>query len=277
VPIIHAISLGLTQGLSEFLPISSSGHLLLVPWLFGWDDFAGRPELEKSFDVALHIGTLVGAIAYFRHDIWRLIREGLQALDRRRETTLYGRLAWLIVLSTIPAAVTGALFQSFIDRELGRIWLIGIMLIVFGLVLLWADRLGGTKKLDELDARQAFGMGLGQAFALQPGISRSGVTITVGRGLGFERDATARISFLMSIPVIAGAVLYKGLDVMANGGIPEDMVGGFFWGIVASAITGWFAVWGTLRLVRTHSFFPFVVYRIGAGVTVLLLLVSTFR
>lgn len=267
MPIIHAIVLGITQGLSEFLPISSSGHLRLVPWLFGWDDFAGRVSLEKTFDVALHLGTLIGALAYFRADVVRYARAGLR---RDARDTTDGRLAWLLVLSTIPAALTGALFADVIERKTGYIWLIATMLIVFGLVLGWADRRPGVRTLDEVRPRDAVLMGVGQALALQPGVSRSGVTMTAGRLGGLGRDGAARFAFLMSLPITAGALVFKGMDVVSEG-IPDGFTAPFVWGIVASGITGWFAVWGTLRLIRTRTFTPFVVYRVVAGVAVLAL------
>ena len=267
MPILHAIVLGITQGLSEFLPISSSGHLRLVPWLFGWDDFAGQASLEKTFDVALHLGTLIGALAYFRADVVRYVRAGLRR-DARHTTD--GRLAWLIALSTIPAALTGALFADVIEEKTGYIWLIATMLIVFGLVLGWADRRPGVRTLDEVRPRDALLMGVGQALALQPGVSRSGVTMTAGRLGGLGRDGAARFAFLMSLPITAGALMFKGLDVVRDG-IPDGFVAPFVWGIVASGITGWFAVWGTLRLIRTRTFTPFVLYRVAAGLAVLVL------
>ncbi len=268
MPILHAIILGITQGLSEFLPISSSGHLRLVPWLFGWDDFAGALSLEKTFDVALHLGTLIGAIAYFRADIIRLLRAGFR---RDAGSTTDGRLAWLLVVSAGPAAVTGALFADVIERKTGYIWLIATMLIVFGLVLAWADRRPGTRTIDDVRLRDALLIGAGQAVALQPGVSRSGVTMTAGRLLGLSRDGAARFAFLMSLPVTAGALLFKAIDVAGEGGIPDGFTAPFVWGIVASGITGWLAVWGTLRLIRTRTFAPFVAYRMLAGVAVLVL------
>lgn len=268
MPILHAIALGITQGLSEFLPISSSGHLRLVPWLFGWDDFAGQASLEKTFDVALHLGTLIGAIAYFRSDVVRYARAGLR---RDAGQTVDGRMAWVLVASAIPAGVTGALFADVIERKTGYIWLIATMLIVFGLVLGWADRRSGSRTFDEVRLRDALLMGAGQAVALQPGVSRSGVTMTVGRLAGLGRDGAARFAFLMSLPITAGALVFKGADVFGEGGIPDGFAAPFLWGIVASGITGWLAVWGTLRLIRTRSFGPFVVYRLVVGLGVLVL------
>lgn len=254
--------------MSEFLPISSSGHLRLVPWLFGWDDFDRNVSLEKAFDVALHLGTLIGALAYFRSDVVRLTRAGLRrgALD-----TPDGKMAWVIIASAVPAAVTGALFADFIERKTGAIWLIATMLIVFGLVLGWADGRAGSRPIERVGLRDALVMGAGQAVALQPGVSRSGVTMTAGRMLHLTRDGAARFAFLMSLPITAGALVFKGLDVAGEGGVPDHFVAPFLWGIVASGITGWVAVWGTLRLIRTSTFAPFVVYRVAAGAGVLML------
>jgi undecaprenyl-diphosphatase len=272
VSILHAIVLGITQGLSEYLPISSSGHLVLVPWLFGWDDFAGNPSLEKTFDVALHVGTLVGATAYFRKDLVRITRAAFLA-----PKSSDGRLGWLLLLSALPAAVTGALFADAIEDNTDQIWLIAVMLIVGGLLLALADGTRGKRTIDEVGLKDALTMGVGQAIALQPGVSRSGVTITVGRFVGLGRDGAARFAFLMSLPITAGAVLFKWFDVQGEGGIPADFRAPFAWGIVASAITGYIAVWGTLRLLRTKSFAPFVVYRLVLGASVLLLLATSFR
>lgn len=266
----HAIVLGVVQGLTEFLPVSSSGHLQLVPWLFGWDDFADAPHLEQTFDVALHLGTLVGAVAYFRRDLARYAVAGLT-----QPRTTDGRLAWLLAMSAVPAAITGALLEDTFADLGDTEWLIGVLLIVFGLVLLVADRLGGHRTREQYQPRDALLTGVAQALALAPGVSRSGVTITTARWLGFDRDAAARISFLMSLPIIAGALLFKSLDVV--GDFPPGFAGAFVWGIVASGVTGWFAVWATLWLVRTRSFAPFVVYRIVAGVAVILVAASSWR
>jgi undecaprenyl-diphosphatase len=267
VPILHAIVLGITQGLSEFLPISSSGHLRLVPWLFSWNDFAGQEHLEKTFDVALHLGTLLALVAYFWRDLVQLTRAGLR---RGALATHEGRLAWLVVLSAVPAGITGGLFSDVIERNTGQIPLIATMLVLFGLLLGWSDRRAGGRSLEDVGLRDAVLMGVGQAVALQPGVSRSGVTMTAGRFGGLDRDTAARFAFLMSVPITAGALAFKGLDVVADG-LPEGFAAPFAWGIVTSGIVGWIAVWGTLRLVRTRSFRPFVVYRAVAGVAVLLL------
>ena len=272
VSILHAVVLGIVQGLAEYLPVSSSGHLILVPWLLGWDDFAGDESLKKAFDVALHLGTLVGAVAYFRSDICRLARAaivGPQGQD--------GRLAWLIVLSALPAAVVGALLADTIEQNTDQVWLVAVMLIVGALALAWADGVLGRRTMDEVSIRDAAVMGVGQALALQPGVSRSGVTMSLGRYLGLGRDAAVRFAFMMSLPITAGALVYKAVDVNAEEGIPADMRAAFCWGIVSSAVTGYIAVWGILKLVRTRSFASFVLYRLVLGLAVLALVAVPFR
>ena len=276
MPILHAIVLGLVQGLSEFLPISSSGHLLLTPWLFGWNDFDSE-STEKAFDVALHLGTIVAAIAYFRRDLRVYVRDGLRlVLDRRRPATPEGRLAWLLVVSTIPAALVGAVFEEQIDERLGTPTIIAISLIGFGLLLAWADRATGRRQLDDYRLRDALTVGAAQALALNPGTSRSGITITAARRLGFDRDAAARMSFLMMIPVTGGAVALKAVR-LAGDGIPEGLAVPMVVGIITSGIAGWLAVWGTLRLVRTHDFTPFVIYRVALGTAVLIIVATGWR
>jgi undecaprenyl-diphosphatase len=276
VSVLQAIVLGITQGLSEFLPISSSGHLILVRWIFGWEEL--QPEsVAKAFDVALHVGTLVAVVAYFRRDLVVYVREGLLLVVRRqRPTTREGRLAWMLVLSAVPAALAGALFESVIEEVLGAPWLIAVSLIVFGLLLGWADRRPGERTLDDFGAASSLQIGTAQALALNPGTSRSGITITAARMAGFSRDAAARISFLMSIPVIAGAVVFKMADLV-SGGIPDGLVVPMLVGIVAAGLSGWLAVWGTIALVRTRSFMPFVVYRCIIGVVILVLLATGVR
>jgi undecaprenyl-diphosphatase len=280
VPILHAIVLGLVQGLSEFLPISSSGHLILVPWLLGWNDFAGykgAESIEKAFDVSLHIGTLIAVVAYFRRELAVYIREGVLMVVRRdRPRTVEGRIAWLLLLATVPAAIVGAVFEQQIDEHLGEPWIIGVSMIVFGLLLWWADQQKGDRPLDDLSTADAVKVGAAQALALNPGTSRSGITITAARWVGFDRDSAARLSFLMSVPVIAGAVLFKGIK-LANDGIPDGLVWPMIVGIVTSAIAGWFAVWGTLKLLRTQTFLPFVIYRVLLGVAVLGIAASSWR
>jgi undecaprenyl-diphosphatase len=276
MPLFHAIVLGLVQGLSEFLPISSSGHLILVPWLFGWNDFDDI-AVDKAFDVALHIGTLIAVIGYFRKDLVVYVRDGVSMVVRReRPTTGEGRLAWLLVLSAVPAAIVGALFDDFITEKLGTPTMIAVSLIVFGLILAWADRRAGSRTIDDFTTRDALQVGAAQVLSLNPGTSRSGITISAGRFTGFNRDAAARISFLMSIPVTSGAVLLK-VGKLVSDGIPDGLLGPMIAGIITSGLAGWFAVWGTIRLVRTRSFMPFVIYRCVLGVVVLGIVATGWR
>ena len=270
MPLFHAIILGIVQGLSEFLPISSSGHLLLVPWLFRWHDFANQPaSFEKAFDVALHLGTLVAVVGYFWKDLVLFVRDGIAAVvHRERRATTEGRLAWLFVLGSVPAAIVGAIGQNFIEDKLGKPVIIAISLIVFGLLLGWADRLRGDRKVEHFDRADSLRIGAAQIIALNPGTSRSGITMTAGRMLGYSRDAAARISFLLAIPVTTGAIVLK-MAKLAKDGIPSGFGGPMIAGVLTAGVFGWFAVWGTLRLVRTRSFLPFVVYRIALGVVVL--------
>ena len=277
MPLLHAIVLGIVQGLTEFLPVSSSGHLIVVPWLFGWDELVRDPELNRTFDVALHIGTFVGAAAYFRADIATFVAAAWRSVRRRSVEGPDERLAWLLLLSSVPAGVVGLLLDTVVEENLGAEWLIGVMLVVFGAVLLWADRLPGERGEGEFRLREALWMGGAQALALQPGVSRSGATISMARRLGFSRDAAARLSFLMSLPIIGGVGVYKGLDVAAGEGVPSELWPAFAWGMGSSAVTGFVAVWALLRLVRTRSFGPFVAYRVVAGVAIVVIAASSFR
>ena len=277
MPILHAIVLGIVQGLTEFLPVSSSGHLILVPWLCNWTELTRNPDLNRTFDVALHIGTFVGAVAYFRTDIATFASAAWRSLRRRSVDQPDERMAWLLLLSSVPAALIGVVLDSTVEEHLSTEWLIGVMLVVFGLVLLCADRLSGAKGEDAFGPRQALLMGVAQACALQPGVSRSGATISMGRYLGFTRDAAARLSFLMALPLIGGVGVYKGAKVFAGDGIPPGFGPAFAWGMVASAVTGFVAVWALLRFVRSRSFAPFVAYRVVAGLAVIGLAASSFR
>lgn len=275
MPILHAIVLGITQGLSEFLPISSSGHLRLVPWLLGWDDFRHNTVLEQTFDVALHLGTLVAIVAYFWRDLRDYAIEGIGGLRRPREMTPKGRLAWFLLLSAIPAAIAGAALEETFAKIAEHEWVIGVMLIVFGLVLLWADRQPGRREMEDYGRRDAAITGTAQVLALVPGVSRSGASISAARKLGFTRDSAARLSFLMSLPITGGAVAKKGFDLIGN--FPPGFAAPFVWGIIASAITGFLAVWGTIRFLRTHTFTPFVIYRVAVGTAVILIAASSWR
>jgi undecaprenyl-diphosphatase len=280
VPILQAVVLAVVQGLTEYFPVSSSGHLVLTRWLFGWDPFVDEPQLELAFDVAVHLGTLAGAVAYFRRDLVRYAKAGLAAVvdpGRRRGGDPDASIAWLLVLATLPAVFVGLFFVDTEESTGSNIAVVAGALIVFGLLLGWADRRQGERPATSWRVRDALAMGAGQALALQPGVSRSGATITAARALGFDRDAAARLAFLMAIPVIAGAGVYSAIDVFGNGGVPTEFRPAFAVGFTVSAVTGWVAVWATLRIVRTRSFDIFVIYRVAAGLFVLGLLATPWR
>ena len=274
--LFHAIVLGLVQGLTEFLPISSSGHLILVPWLFGWNDF-NDIEIQRAFDTALHLGTLVAVLFYLRSDLVPYVREGIKVVVApNKANKTVGRRAWMFVLSAVPAGIAGALAESWITEKLGTPALIAISLMLFGVVLVWADRQTGTRDMESFTTRDALLIGAAQVLALNPGTSRSGITITAARKFGFSRDAAARVSFLMSVPVIGGAVLLK-LTKLAKDGIPEGLLTPMIVGIIASGISGWIAMWGMIRLLRSRSFTPFVMYRFVVGIGVLSILATSIR
>jgi undecaprenyl-diphosphatase len=274
--ILQAIVLGVTQGVTEFAPVSSSGHLIIVPWLFDWPILTD-PNLNKTFDVALHLGTLVGALVYFRHDVARYAAAWFRSISTRRIGTTDERLAWALVVGTIPAVIVGATLESFIEDELGQPWLIAVMLVVFGVVLYAVDRIASSRRhLDELGVRDGLVLGVAQALALQPGVSRSGVTMTAARVLTFDRETAARFSFLLSLPVIAGAVLYKGLD-LAGDGVPPGMGGPFVAGIAASAVSGFLVIAFLLRYLRVHDFALFLWIRVAVAALIFVVIATGAR
>lgn len=266
--LIQALVMGVVQGLTEFLPISSSGHLILVPYLLGWDD----PFLESlAFSVVLHGGTLLALLVYFRDDWLRLIPAFFAALrDRSLGDDRDRRLAWLLVLATVPAAVIAALFNELVASSVRQPGVVAVMLVVGGAVLWLADRRGQrTHSIDRLTARGALGIGFAQALALIPGVSRSGISISAALFAGLERADAARFSFLMATPIIAGAVLFESLKLVRGevGGMEPTAL---LVGVVASFVSGVLAIAVLLRYVRTRSFDLFVLYRVGLAVIVLL-------
>lgn len=274
--ILEAILLGIVQGLTEFLPISSSGHLIVVPWLQDYRFLIENQDFNKTFDVALHAGTLVAVVWYFRADLVRMAVGLRRSLARRSIDQVDERLAWVVVIGTIPAVIVGGLGEDWIDEHLGEPWMIAVSLIVFGLILAHADRRPQRESLDQVSIRHGVIIGLAQSLALSPGTSRSGVTITAGRYLGLTRDAAARISFLLLVPVTAGAVLFKGVGAVVDG-LPDGVVGPMIAGTIASAAAGYAAIAGLLALVRRHSYDGFVYYRLGAGALILLIIVADLR
>ena len=273
--ILQAIILGLVQGTTEFAPVSSSGHLILVPWIFGWM-LIGDTDVQKSFDVALHVGTLIGALIYFRADVVRYARAWFRSVGARRMSTPDERIAWALVVGTIPGAIAGALFENVIQEELGAPWLIAVMLVVFGLLLVWVDRRSRSDRaFSTIGPKEGLLLGTAQALALQPGVSRSGVTITAARAMGLDRESAARFSFLLSLPIIAGAGAFKAVDLAQTG--LQGHAGEFVAGIVASAISGFVVIWGLLKYLKRHDFSVFLWYRVALAAVVVVLIVTNVR
>lgn len=257
---LQAAVLGIIQGLSEFLPISSSAHLTLAPWLFGWDD----PGL--AFDVALHFGTLLAVLWYFRMEWLALIKAAFGILRTGRVETPEKRRVVYLILATIPGAIGGLLLQSRAESAFRSPQLIAIALIVMGIILWLVDRLVDQARiLGEMRWIDALLIGLSQVIALIPGVSRSGSTITTGRGLRFDREASAEFSFLMSMPIIAAAVVLEGPKALHQGGVTNELMAG----VVASAVSGWLAISILMRYVSRHSYGIFAFYRVALGLAVL--------
>ena len=275
--VLQAIILGIVQGLTEFLPISSSGHLLLVPWLFNWHFLLENPDLNKTFDVALHLGTFVAVVIYFWREIGRLIGAWVRSISRRSLAEPEGKLAWLLIVSTIPAAIVGVLFEDFITNHLGKPWMIGVAMIVFAGFMYLIDHIAKLDRdLEALSWFDAVLIGVAQALALLPGVSRSGITMMTGLLLRLDRESAARYSFLMSIPVIGGAAAFKGLQI-AKDGLPAGTAMPFAVGMVAAALSGIAAIWFVLAYLKRHNFNIFVIYRIVVGVGVIILVVAGVR
>jgi undecaprenyl-diphosphatase len=273
---LEALLLGVVQGLTEFLPISSSGHLIIVPWLQDYTFLLENESFNKTFDVALHAGTLVAAIAYFRLEVVALTRGFVEAVRRRSIAGPAERLSVAIAVGTVPAVIFGGLGAGFFEDRVGEPWMIAVQLIVFGALLFYADSLPQRKNLEGASVRDGLYIGLAQVLALAPGTSRSGITITAGRYLGLDRDAAARFSFLLLIPVVAGATLYKGASAI-NEGLPSGVAGPMIVGTLAAAVSGYLAIAFLLRLVRTSSYRPFVYYRYAAGAAILLIIATGLR
>jgi undecaprenyl-diphosphatase len=272
----QALVLGIVQGATELLPVSSSGHLILVPWAAGWHYLQDHPDFNKTLDVALHLGTLIAVILYFWRDVVRLAVAWWQSLKRRRIETSDERIAWYIVVATVPAAIAGAAGESFIEKKLGDPWQIAILLAVFAILLWIADRVPPGRSIEDLGFVKAFGIGLAQCLALMPGTSRSGVTITAGRFLKLNRDDAARLSFLLLVPIVFGAALLKGAKVAADG-LPAGSAGPFVVGMLAAAVVGLLAIWGLLGYVRRHTYTIFVVYRLALSAAILITIGAGWR
>jgi undecaprenyl-diphosphatase len=273
----QALTLGIVQGLTELLPVSSSGHLILVPWAAEWTYLEQNDRFNQTFDVALHLGTLVAVAAYFWSDVVRLVRAWLQSVARRRIESSDERIAWFVLVATIPAGLAGLLGADFIADHLGEPWQILLLLAGGAMLLLWADRSPQVKAMGDLGLRQAAVMGLAQALALAPGVSRSGITITAGRFMKLDRDSAARFSFYLLLPTVLGAVLLKGVQDVLLGELPDGWTGPFLVGTLAALGSGLLAIEWLLGYVRGHTYGVFVAYRLVVAALVLSAILTGVR
>lgn len=274
-PALQAVILGIIQGLTEFLPISSSAHLLLVPWIFGWH------HLGLEFDVALHIGTLLAVLIYFRRDFLQLIVDLFRSLSRTppaaAEKSTDARLAWAIVIGTIPAAVIGGLFGDALEEAFRSPVVTVVTLSVFGLFLLLADRYGRRERsVGSVGWRDGLLIGCAQALALIPGVSRSGVTITAALVLALGRRDAARFSFLLAGPIVTLAGLKAVFDLWMKGGLERGLVIPFAVGIIVSFVTGLLCISYFLRFLQKRSFLSFAVYRFLLASVIFYFLVASY-
>jgi len=263
--IYQSIILGAVQGLGEFLPISSSAHLILVPDIMGW------PDCGQTFDVSLHMGTLAAVVIYFKNDITRLLKAFLNTIKTRSIKTFDEKLCYYIILATIPGAVAGKLFEDVIESQVRNSPnLIAVFLIVMGALLMAADDYGKKNiKLEGLTLKSSFLIGLSQALALLPGFSRSGITMTSALALGFNNETAARFSFLLAIPITLGAGVLKGVKLMRTG-LGDIAPLHFAGGIITSALVGYAAISFLLKFVQTRSFRSFAIYRFLCGAFVII-------
>lgn len=266
--ILQALVMGIVQGLTEFLPVSSSAHLVIVPFLFGWDDALIN---SLTFSVMLHVSTLAALLLYFRADWLRLVPAGLAALrDRSFRGDPDRRLAWLLVAATIPAAIAGLLLEDLIATAFREIGLVAVMTVVGGGILWLADRRGlRTRGVHDVTLRIAVAIGVAQALALVPGISRSGISISAARFAGLDRAAAARFSFLMATPITAGAALFEASRLVTGAASVDLSLGPLLVGMVAASVSGALAISVLLRYVQTRSLDIFVWYRVGLAAVVL--------
>ncbi len=267
--VIQAVILGIVQGLTEFVPISSSAHLIIVPWLFHWSDF-GLP-----FDIALHLGTLIALLWFFAADWVRLIRAGVSSIvERRIGNDSDRRLAWLLIIGTIPGGIAGVLGESKVEElfhqpnaphTLAAMVAMAVVIVLLGAALFIAERIAKhLRGLDQLSLKDTIVIGLAQALAIFPGVSRSGSTITAGLALGLQREAAARFSFLLSAPIIAGAGLKSLIDAyseLATGTMVQSDLFPFAVGFLAAAVSGYLCVKFLLRFLQKNSTDIFAYYR----------------
>lgn len=264
---LEAVLLGILQGLTEFLPISSSAHLAIYPQLFGQSDPGA------SFTAVTQIGTELAVIWYFRKDIWRIALTWLRSLWRPAlRGHLDARMGWYIIIGTIPIGIAGVLLESTIQTSFRNLWVIGINLVLFGLILGVIDRLAANERpIERLNLRDSALYGGAQMLALVPGVSRSGATISMGLALGYTREAATRYAFLLAIPAVVASAIFQIPDVSATAepGMAKTLVA-----TVAAFVVGYAVIAWLLRYLRTRSYLPFVIYRIALGTIVLVLLAT---
>jgi undecaprenyl-diphosphatase len=266
--LLQAIVLGIIQGLTEFLPISSSAHLRIFPELFGWGDPGA------AFTAVIQIGTELAVLIYFRHDIWRIGKAWLLSLFKPEYRGQFdARMGWFVIIGSLPIVVLGVLLKDIIEQDFRNLWVVGTTLIVLGVVLGVADRISSDdREIRQITLKDSVLMGAAQALALIPGVSRSGATISMGRFLGFQREAATRFAFLLAIPAVVGAGLFELKEIPGG----DNTYG---WGptvvaTVVSFVIGYAAIAWLLRYVTTHSYTPFVIYRVVLGSATLILLAT---
>lgn len=261
--IIQALILGIIQGLTELLPISSSAHLNIIPWIFDWSKSEEFVSAFEGFDVALHVGTLLAIVLFFFKDWIKLIKGGYEQVVNKKKS-FEGRMFWYIVAATIPGGIIGFILDKFVGDALNKPIIIAIALIVMGIVLYIADEKSkSTVKLKEMNFKQTFLIGLSQCLAFIPGVSRSGVTMTTARIMGIERKSAAKYSFLLSTPIVFAAAVLKFKDFVFS---PA-----FFIGILTSFIVGVFVIKFLLKYLQKGNYKVFAIYRIIFGVFIIIM------
>jgi undecaprenyl-diphosphatase len=274
MPFLHAIVLGIIQGITEFLPISSTAHLIIIPWILGWDDGG------LTFDIALHVGTLASVLLYFIRDWIQILAQGFGlSLGRDPVLSKNRNLLWFLALASIPAGIIGYLFEKQAESSLRSPYIIGTTAIAIGILMWIADRSGRRHKdLGHVTVADALTIGTAQALAVIPGVSRSGITISAGLFCNLDRQTAARFSFLLLTPVTAGAAAKKLWDLMRHGGgIPADMHTAFLVGMAASAVTGVVVIGFFMNYLRRRTLSVFVWYRIVFGIIVFALALFRFN
>ena len=261
--LIQALWLAIIQGLTEFLPISSSAHLILPSAILGWEDQG------LAFDVAVHVGSLVAVLIYFKNDLALLLRAWFKTTFQGADSNAESRMLWFIVLATIPTAIVGLVAGGFIELHLRSVAVIATTTIIFGLLLGWADwRYKGSLSLQAMSWKSACLIGIAQVLALVPGTSRSGITMTAALALGFDRNSAARFSFLMAIPIISLSGGYKALQLLSQQSVAWASIA---LGTIMSGLTAYFCIHAFLRLIDRIGMMPFVIYRLLLGVLLILI------